>query len=55
MGARLLHRLWRDRCAATAIEYGLLIAFIAAVIFGTVSSLRDLVMTLFGTVTAIPF
>jgi pilus assembly protein Flp/PilA len=55
MDVRHWLRLRRDCTGATAIEYGLIAALIAAVIFGTMSSLRELVRTLYATVAGIAF
>jgi pilus assembly protein Flp/PilA len=43
-----LSRLWRDRSGATAVEYGLMAALIAVVIFIAVSALGLAVSDLFA-------
>lgn len=45
-----LQRFWRDESGASAVEYGLLTALIAAVIVGTVSTLGDELLKGFETV-----
>ena len=44
------HSAARDERGATAVEYGLLVAMIAAVIIGSVALLGDPVMGLYATV-----
>ncbi len=46
----LLSRLWKDEEAATAVEYGLMVAAIAAVIVTVVFSLGTKVNNAFTTV-----
>jgi len=43
-------RFWKEEEGATAVEYGLMVALIAAVIIGTVTALGGSLDTLFGTV-----
>ena len=43
-------RFWRDESGASAVEYGLLTALIAAVIVGTVGTLGETLNTAFNTV-----
>lgn len=45
-----LRRLWRDEEGATAVEYGLMVALIAAVIIVAVTLLGTNLSTLFNTV-----
>lgn len=47
----LIRNLWSDESGATAVEYGLMVALIAAVIIGTVVLLGQQVNTAFQTVT----
>ena len=47
----LLNKLARDRKGATAIEYGLIAAFIALALVATLPNVRDALKTTFGTVT----
>ncbi|HUT12987.1 MAG TPA: Flp family type IVb pilin [Thermoguttaceae bacterium] len=47
---KLLKSFWRGEEGATAVEYGLLVALIAAVIVVTVSTLGGKVNTAFTTV-----
>jgi pilus assembly protein Flp/PilA len=47
-----MNRFLNDEEGATAIEYGLLAALIAAVIVGTVTALGQTVNTAFGVVDA---
>jgi pilus assembly protein Flp/PilA len=42
-----LKRFWRDESGASAVEYGLLTALIAAVIVGTVTTLGTTLNTAF--------
>jgi pilus assembly protein Flp/PilA len=49
MNLRHLSRL-RDEAGTTAVEYGLLVALIAAVIVGAVAALGDPVMGLYARV-----
>jgi pilus assembly protein Flp/PilA len=52
--AKLQTKLSQDR-GATAVEYGLLVALIAAIIVGTVAALGTQINTAFTTITnAIP-
>ncbi len=45
-----LRRLWRDEEGATAVEYGLMVALIAAVIITAVTLLGTNLSTLFNQV-----
>ncbi len=45
-----LQRFWRDESGASAVEYGLLTALIAAVIVGTVATLGTTLDAAFQTV-----
>lgn len=45
-------RFFKDEEGATAVEYGLLVALIAAVIIGTVVTLGTQIRTAFQTVVA---
>lgn len=45
-----LKRFWRDESGASAVEYGLLTALIAAVIVGTVATLGTTLDAAFQTV-----
>ena len=45
-------RFMKEEDGATAVEYGLMVALIAAVIVGTVTLLGTRVNTAFGTVSA---
>jgi pilus assembly protein Flp/PilA len=47
---QFLKRFLRDESAATAIEYGLIVALIAVVIIGTVSAIGVKLKTAFTTV-----
>ncbi|HSB20133.1 MAG TPA: Flp family type IVb pilin [Anaeromyxobacteraceae bacterium] len=47
---RALRTLWRDEEGATAVEYGLMVALIAAVIIGSVTLLGGNLNNLFNTV-----
>jgi pilus assembly protein Flp/PilA len=47
----VLRNLWNDESGATAVEYGLMVALIAAVIITTVILLGQQVDTAFTTVT----
>jgi pilus assembly protein Flp/PilA len=47
----LYHALHRDDRGATAVEYGLMVGLIAAVIVGIVTTLGGKLNTLFGTVS----
>lgn len=49
--SRIIRNLWSDESGATAVEYGLMVALIAAVIIGTVVLLGQQVDTAFTTVT----
>ena len=49
---RNLKKLWNDESGATAVEYGLLVALIAAVIVITVKTLGGKVDTGFSTVNS---
>ena len=42
---RLLRRLWKDEEGATAVEYGMIVALIAAVIVGIVTTLGQNINT----------
>lgn len=44
---RAWHRFWRDESGASAVEYGLLTALIAAVIVGTVATLGTTIQAAF--------
>jgi pilus assembly protein Flp/PilA len=46
----LVTRFMKDDSGATAIEYGLLAALIAAVIIGTISTIGDELSTAFTTI-----
>jgi pilus assembly protein Flp/PilA len=46
----LSQRLGRDERGATAVEYGMIVALIAAIIIGAVAILGGLVNTAFNTV-----
>lgn len=48
---RAIRRLWKDEEAATAVEYGLLVALIAAVVVGTVQTLGTRINGAFHTVS----
>ncbi len=48
---RAIRRLWKDEEAATAVEYGLLIALIAAVVVTTVTTLGTRVNSAFHNVS----
>jgi len=45
-----IKRFWNEEEGATAVEYGLMVALIAAVIIGTVTVLGGNLDNLFGTV-----
>lgn len=45
--AQLLRKLWRDEEGATAVEYGIMVALIAVVIIGTVTTLGTTLNTKF--------
>jgi len=47
---RASRRFWRDESGASAVEYGLLTALIAAVIVGTVATLGTSINAAFQTV-----
>lgn len=47
---KMLRRLWNEEEGATAVEYGLMVALIAAVIIGVVTTLGANLETTFGTV-----
>ena len=49
--SRIIRNLWSDESGATAVEYGLMVALIAAVIIGTVVLLGQQVDTAFQDVT----
>ena len=47
------HRLLADRCGATAIEYGLMVALISLTIIGTVSATGQAIKdTLYGQIVS---
>lgn len=48
--AACLRKFWHDEQGATAVEYGLFVAAIAAVIVVAVVTLGDKINTAFGTV-----
>lgn len=50
MGYKALMSIFKDESGATALEYGLIAALIAAVIIGAVSQLGTAVRTTFETV-----
>jgi pilus assembly protein Flp/PilA len=43
--------LYRDDCGATAVEYGLMVALIAAVIVVAVTALGDKLKTVFNSIS----
>lgn len=43
---------WNDEAGATAVEYGMMVALIAAVIVGTVTTLGGQINTAFQTIVA---
>ncbi len=47
-----LARFWKDETAATAIEYGLIAAFIAVVIIGAVTKVGTKLSTKFSAIAA---
>ncbi|MFC3068848.1 Flp family type IVb pilin [Phenylobacterium soli] len=47
---KLLNKLAQDRKGATAIEYGLIAAFIALAIVGALPGIRDNLSGTFGTI-----
>jgi pilus assembly protein Flp/PilA len=49
---KLFARFAKDESGATAVEYGMIVALIAAVIVGTVTTLGGQVNTAFGTIVA---
>jgi len=49
---KMLAKLWRDEEGATAVEYGMIVALIAAVIVGIVSTLGTQIKAAFTTVSA---
>lgn len=55
MSGAFWRRLWRDRAGASAIEYALIVALIAAAVFASVGSLGDAAAALYDRVTAIRF
>lgn len=48
---KLLNKLARDRKGATAIEYGLIAAFIALAIVGSLPGIHDALQSTFGKVS----
>ena len=50
--SRIIRNLWSDESGATAVEYGLMVALIAAVIIGTVIVLGQQVNGAFTTVSS---
>ncbi len=46
----LVHHFWRDESGATAIEYGLIAAFLAIAIIASVQALGTSVNTLYGNI-----
>jgi pilus assembly protein Flp/PilA len=47
-----LRKLWKDEEGATAVEYGMIVALIAAIIVGIVAALGQNVLQGFTTVNA---
>jgi pilus assembly protein Flp/PilA len=51
----MIKQLWNDESGATAVEYGIMVALIAAVIIGTVTAIGTKLNTSFKKVeTALP-
>jgi len=46
----MLIKFWKDEEGATAVEYGLIVALIAAVIVGTVGSIGEKIEAAFTTI-----
>ncbi len=47
---KAIRKLWQDEDGATAVEYGMLVALIAAVIIGVVTTLGTQIQTAFQSI-----